>query len=299
MEISEVRVRLVADATERLKAVCSVTLDDEFVVRDVKLVEGAGGLFVAMPSRKLSAPCAKCRTQNHLRAKFCNECGARIPAQRIPSDENGREKAHRDVAHPITPSFRQLIQERVLEAYHAECGAGPDTDDEDVGAGYDRESESSSKASEYDTLIADLRGGEGGSRSGQTQEASADQPTGQRRRRRRRRGRRDDQGKEESRPEREREAVEFSAPVEQPAAPISEADRAAPVEVVSDERESSSEAWPDSSARDAVTDEPTQAPAAEHEPCPSDQDETGHEPVSRPDTDDPDDEGTPFGAGIL
>ena len=72
MEITEVRVRLVKDTNDRLKAVCSVTLDGEFVVRDVKVVEGTNGLFVAMPSRKLSAPGPKCRTQNHLRANHCN-----------------------------------------------------------------------------------------------------------------------------------------------------------------------------------------------------------------------------------
>ncbi len=121
MEVSDVRVRLVNDAKDRLKAVCSVTLDEEFVVRDVKVVEGTSGLFVAMPSRKLSAPCAKCRSQNHLRARFCNECGAKLPVATIPTDNNGREKAHRDIAHPITSDFRQKIQESVLEAYRETC----------------------------------------------------------------------------------------------------------------------------------------------------------------------------------
>ena len=120
MEISEVRVRIIQDDKDRLKAVCTVTLDDVFVVRDVKVVEGAHGLFVAMPSRKLSVPCQRCRTQNNLRAKYCNECGQKLPAARIPVDDNGHEKAHRDVAHPIAASFRHTIQERVLEAYHTE-----------------------------------------------------------------------------------------------------------------------------------------------------------------------------------
>ncbi len=55
MEITDVRIKLVNNSTDRLKSFCSVTLDDEFVIRDIKLVEGASGLFVAMPSRKLSA----------------------------------------------------------------------------------------------------------------------------------------------------------------------------------------------------------------------------------------------------
>jgi len=48
MEISEVRVKLVDNKDDRLKAFCSVTMDNEFVVRDIKIIEGSGGLFVAM-----------------------------------------------------------------------------------------------------------------------------------------------------------------------------------------------------------------------------------------------------------
>lgn len=157
MEISDVRVRLVRDANERLKAVCSITLDREFVVRDVKIVEGSSGLFVAMPSRKLSAPCPRCRAQNYVRAKYCSECGAKLPAPRIRSDSQGREKAHRDVAHPISASFRQAMQERVLDAYRSECEgaedagyATGDVDDYDTG---------DDEVSEYDTLISELKGG--------------------------------------------------------------------------------------------------------------------------------------------
>ena len=50
MEISEVRVKLVNNKDDRLKAFCSVTMDNEFVVRDIKVIEGVGGFFVAMPS---------------------------------------------------------------------------------------------------------------------------------------------------------------------------------------------------------------------------------------------------------
>ena len=124
MEISDVRVRLLTDTNDRLKAVCSVTLGEQFVIRDIKLVDGTGGLFVAMPSRKLSAPCPNCRTQNHLRARYCNECGKQVPAARIPRDDSGREKVHRDIAHPITSTFRQAIQERVLDAYEEELKNG-------------------------------------------------------------------------------------------------------------------------------------------------------------------------------
>ncbi|MFC1762003.1 SpoVG family protein [Planctomycetota bacterium] len=60
MEITEVRVKLVENEDDRLKAFCSVTLDNEFVVRDIKIIEGGGGHFVAMPSRKMSDHCERC-----------------------------------------------------------------------------------------------------------------------------------------------------------------------------------------------------------------------------------------------
>ena len=78
MEITEVRVKLVANKDDRLKGFCSMTLDNEFVVRDVKVIEGISGLFVAMPSRKMSDHCEKCGGKNHLRARFCNNCGGAL-----------------------------------------------------------------------------------------------------------------------------------------------------------------------------------------------------------------------------
>ena len=68
MEITEVRVKLVDNKDDRLKAFCSVTMDNEFVVRDIKIIEGTNGYFVAMPSRKMSDHCDKCGGKNHLRA---------------------------------------------------------------------------------------------------------------------------------------------------------------------------------------------------------------------------------------
>lgn len=138
MEITEVRVRLLADASDRLKAVCTITLDEQFVIRDMKIVEGTHGLFVAMPSRKLSAGCPRCRCQNHLRAKHCNECGTKLPPTPIPTDDNGREKAHRDVAHPITAAVREMLQDKVLKAYAAEReNEGSASETTSVGKGQD------------------------------------------------------------------------------------------------------------------------------------------------------------------
>jgi stage V sporulation protein G len=120
MEISEVRVKLIANKDDRLKAFCSVTMDNEFVIRDVKVIEGAGGLFVAMPSRKMSDHCKKCGGKNHLKAKFCNNCGAKLPNNRARKDAKGRVKLHADIAHPINASCRQRIQETVIEAFKKE-----------------------------------------------------------------------------------------------------------------------------------------------------------------------------------
>lgn len=80
MEITDVRVRKV-NTEGKMKAVVSVTFDNEFVVHDVKVVEGNNGLFVAMPSRKTP------------------------------------EGDFRDIAHPISSASREKIQSRVLEEY--------------------------------------------------------------------------------------------------------------------------------------------------------------------------------------
>jgi stage V sporulation protein G len=120
MEISEVRVKLVANQDDRLKAFCSMTLDNEFVVRDIKIIEGTGGLFVAMPSRKMSDHCSKCGGKNHLRAKFCNHCGAKLPENRARQDHDGRMKLHADIAHPINALCRKGIQETIVKAFNNE-----------------------------------------------------------------------------------------------------------------------------------------------------------------------------------
>jgi stage V sporulation protein G len=67
--ITEVRIKLVAENNERLMAFCSLTLDNAFVIRDLKIIEGTKGLFVAMPSRKLTDRCGRCGCKNHLRAR--------------------------------------------------------------------------------------------------------------------------------------------------------------------------------------------------------------------------------------
>ena len=80
MNITDVRVRKVAK-DGKMKAVVSITLDDEFVVHDIKVIEGEKGLFIAMPSRKAA------------------------------------DGEYRDIAHPINSTTRNEIQEIVLRKY--------------------------------------------------------------------------------------------------------------------------------------------------------------------------------------
>lgn len=120
MEITEVRIKLMEDNNERLQAFCSITFDDEFVVRDLKIIEGTKGSFVAMPSRKLSDRCPHCGYKNHLRARFCNQCGSKLDEDRAIRDVDGRAKLHADIAHPINSACREKVQLAILAAYQDE-----------------------------------------------------------------------------------------------------------------------------------------------------------------------------------
>ena len=80
MEITDVRVRKVAKEG-KMKAVVSITIDNEFVVHDIKVIEGEKGLFIAMPSRKAS------------------------------------DGEYRDIAHPINSDTRSKIQTLILKKY--------------------------------------------------------------------------------------------------------------------------------------------------------------------------------------
>lgn len=120
MEITEVRIKLMDEPGERLKAFCSITFDNCFVVRDLKIIEGTSGPFVAMPSRKLTAHCPRCGMKNHLRAPYCNQCGSQLSNDRMPLDADGRAKLYADIAHPINSACREMIQEVVVQEYFEE-----------------------------------------------------------------------------------------------------------------------------------------------------------------------------------
>ena len=80
MQITDIRVRRIVKEG-KMKAVVSVTLDDEFVVHDIKVIEGENGLFIAMPSKKAS------------------------------------DGEYRDIAHPINSTTRDAMQKQILESY--------------------------------------------------------------------------------------------------------------------------------------------------------------------------------------
>ncbi len=121
MEITEVKVRVVPRDTSKLKAFCSVTFDNAFVVKDIRIVQGLKGLIVSMPTKKLSFKCFKCNAKNHLRSKFCCECGRRIHASNMKMDpQSGRPVFHVDIAHPITQQMRQALEEKIIKAYQDE-----------------------------------------------------------------------------------------------------------------------------------------------------------------------------------
>lgn len=80
MNITDVRIRKISD-DGKMRAVASITLDDEFVVHDIKIIYGQNGLFIAMPSKKMS------------------------------------DGTFRDVAHPIFSEVRNQIKEQIFQAY--------------------------------------------------------------------------------------------------------------------------------------------------------------------------------------
>lgn len=86
MQITDVRVRKVAKEG-KLKAVVSITIDDEFVVHDIKVIEGEKGMFIAMPSKK------------------------------------AMDGEYRDIAHPINSNTRDRIQKLILEKYQETMAA--------------------------------------------------------------------------------------------------------------------------------------------------------------------------------
>jgi DNA-binding cell septation regulator SpoVG len=93
------------------------------VVRNLKIIQGNSGLFVAMPSRKAVDACPRCRHKNTRGSQYCNACGCRLERRSEEAKGEGdRSGDHMDIAHPITQECREYIQKRIIEAYDRETG---------------------------------------------------------------------------------------------------------------------------------------------------------------------------------
>jgi stage V sporulation protein G len=129
MEITEIRVFQKEGQDKKLKAYTTVTFDNAFVVRNIKIIQGSNGLFIAMPSRKMKRLCPKCHFKNEVGSKFCNHCGTPIKPENQNTELPDAKTEHRDIAHPITQQFREYIQMKILEAYEKEIVIGGSSGD--------------------------------------------------------------------------------------------------------------------------------------------------------------------------
>ena len=121
MKITEVRIFPTKSKDGRLKAYATMTFDDWFVVRNVKIIQGNTGLFVAMPSRKAMDPCPKCGFKNAKGSRFCNDCGNGLKVT-VPEDETSKKPLdHMDIAHPIKQECRKYIQDKIIEGYEKDA----------------------------------------------------------------------------------------------------------------------------------------------------------------------------------
>lgn len=123
MEITEVKIFLKDSPDKKLRAYATVTFDNVFVVRNIKVIEGSSGLFIAMPSKKIKQPCIKCNFKNEARSKYCNQCGSQLPLSDRPLTAESVvsiQAEHKDIAHPITQSFREYLQKMVLGVFEQE-----------------------------------------------------------------------------------------------------------------------------------------------------------------------------------
>jgi stage V sporulation protein G len=181
MEITDVPVKLIDDGDERLKASCTISIDGEFVIRDVKVIEGTNGLFVAMPSRKLTDHCPKCSSRNHLRSRFCNNCGAKLNENRGARRTGKGGQLHTEIAHPINSACRERLHNSVIAAYERERDRQGRDRDAEAPPTAEREDDSSSdddSSSEYDDMVSELKS-EAAQRRDTPSDDSGDHPASQ------------------------------------------------------------------------------------------------------------------------
>ena len=122
IRIDEVKVKLADDADGKVLAYCSIVVSG-IAIHEIKIIQTDKRRFLSMPSRKLQARCGKCGLKNFILARYCNECGCRLPDNRGGAEE-GQAKLYADIAHPITAEVREAIQAAVLAEYEAELRRG-------------------------------------------------------------------------------------------------------------------------------------------------------------------------------
>jgi stage V sporulation protein G len=120
VEITEVKISLREGGNKKLKAYATITFDDCFVVRNIKVIEGNSGLFVAMPARKMKQFCPRCGKKIDLKSRYCSQCGVQLPPPPKDLDQTKASQIHQDIAHPINQQFRDYLQKKVLDTYNEE-----------------------------------------------------------------------------------------------------------------------------------------------------------------------------------
>jgi len=113
MQITSIKIFLRNSFNNKLKAFASVVFSDVFVVKNIKIIEGEQGLFVAMPSIENKGPCPKCNHKNIVHSKYCSDCGSELPFTSGKDDK-------RDLVYPVRQFFRKYLEVKILEAYKLE-----------------------------------------------------------------------------------------------------------------------------------------------------------------------------------
>lgn len=114
MEVTQVNVKLINDVHNRFLGYAKITLDDVLVIHDIKIIAGNGGIFIGMPTHKTMSKCPECTHKNHIRSNYCNDCGSPLSKPNL-----GDIKYYHDIAHPISSSFRDYMEDCILYEYES------------------------------------------------------------------------------------------------------------------------------------------------------------------------------------
>jgi len=120
MEITEVTLTLAPSNIEErdgILAFARVVLGDCFAVKDIKVMERDGNIFLGMPSRKFTDRCNKCGAKNAVTDKFCSNCGDFRQRSRMPA------KIYQDLAYPINREYRRKFEQAVADQYNRQVTA--------------------------------------------------------------------------------------------------------------------------------------------------------------------------------